>query len=386
VLLGILMFIVVAAAAVLPPITAMVSIQRRNLVSFSLEDARAEPANSLSQAGVWSVRVQGDDQELQHWGFLLHMHTSGSAALSTFIVRCSRRAAIGIAGGATLATTGARPTAPAAVVLVCCIIEALHIFLRRPNSSLGMNATTALSIGAQSVAACLMLAAADASSTAAADAAMWLLFVASIILSLATAIALPFFKPLCPENWLSPHPDPSSSSSADASARAPSQHVGFTGPSATGTAAAVVATGSTASAASSSIGSIEKLSGMSLTVSVLQFKQLLVELPQNHLRSLLGSAGARSSASSSHVWCLSCFLSASCLTFGLFSASCFAKLQCGFYCACACPQRRRQAGARVRLPSLFILHKLLHHLSRPHLLSTHVLILTFSSPGAIDTA
>jgi hypothetical protein len=301
VLLGILMFVVVAAAALWPPIAALISIEQQDLVSFSPEVAQAEAAKVLPQAGVWTARDQGADHELRHWGFMLHMHTSAPAALSSFIVRCCRRVAIGIAGGATLAAAGARPTAPAAVVLTCCIIEATHMFLRHPNSSLVMNATSALSLAAQLIAACLMLAAADSTSTAAADAAMWILFVSSIVLSLATACALPFHKPLCPDNWASP-PQPSSHSPADTAARQPGQHVSSIGATSTnGSSAAVGSTPTKALVASSSNSSIEKMSGMSLTVSVLQFKQLLGDLPHNHVRSLLYQAGAASFTSSHRV-------------------------------------------------------------------------------------
>lgn len=292
VLLGVLIFIVVAAAALLPPITALVSIEQQNLASFSSEVVQSDAASALTQSGVWSVRDQVADQEPQHWGFMLQMHTSVSAAMSSFIVRCCRRVAIGIAGGATLAATGARPTAPAALVLTCCILEALHIFIRRPNSSLGMNATTAVSLGAQFIAACLMLAAANASSSATADTAMWVLFVASIVLSLAAAAALPLSKPICPQNWSTPHHDPSSnSSSEDAAARRPREFTSV-GPSpASGSTAAVADAAAKALAESSSSSRIEKLHGMSLTVSVLQFKQLLGELPPNHLGALLSAAG-----------------------------------------------------------------------------------------------
>lgn len=296
VLLGVLTFIVVAAAALLPPITALFSIEQQNLASFSSEVVQSDAAGALTQSGVWSVRLQGAHQEAQHWGFMLQMHTSVSAAMSSFIVRCCRRVAIGIAGGATLAATGARPTAPAAVVLACCIVEALHISLCRPNSSLGMHATTALSLGAQLIAACLMLAAADASSSATADAAMWVLFVASIVLSLAAAAALPLSKPICPQHWSTPHHDPSSnSSSEDAAARRPKEFTSV-GPANRSTAA-VADAAANALAESSSNSRIEKLHGMPLTVSVLQFKQLLGELPQNHLGALLSSAGMMSLSS-----------------------------------------------------------------------------------------
>jgi hypothetical protein len=39
-------------------------------------------------------------QRLRQWGFMLHMHTSTSAALSSFIIRRCHRAAIGVAWGA----------------------------------------------------------------------------------------------------------------------------------------------------------------------------------------------------------------------------------------------------------------------------------------------
>jgi hypothetical protein len=292
VLLGVLMFFVVAAAALLPPVSAMLSIQKHNLVSYSSEVAQAEASKALSQAGAWAVHDQGSSQELQHWGFMLHMHTSASTALSSFIVRCCRRISIGITGGVTLAAAGARPTAPAAVVLCCCILEALHALVRRPNSSLGMNAATSLSLLAQFISACLTLAAADASSTSAADAAMWVLFISSIALSAATAAALFFLKPLCPDNWSSSLPQAPPHSSTDSSVRLGSKFIPI-GPGAANVipAAVIGSAGVKAAAANSSVISVDNLSGMSLTVSVLQFKQLLEELPSDHLRILLSTAG-----------------------------------------------------------------------------------------------
>jgi hypothetical protein len=295
VLLGILMFIVVLVFALLPPINAILSIEQQKSVSFSSQVAQAEVVKALAQAGMWNVHNDDSDQHLSHWGFLLHMHTSSSSALSSYVLRCCRRVAIGIAGGATLAASGAQSPAPAAVVIACCFVEAVHLFLRRPNSSLGMNAATVLSLAAQCVAACLVLAAADASSSATSDAAMWLLFVSSIILSLATASALPFSNPLFPDNSSSAQPKSPSNSTADTSMHRISNFSSI-GPSPSNSkSAAVVASGSKA-ASSSSSSSMEQLSGMPLTVSVLQFKQLLGELPQGHLRPVLASAGSNFSS------------------------------------------------------------------------------------------
>jgi hypothetical protein len=285
VLLGLLMFIVVTPAAVLPPTSALCSIQRKQLVSFSSQVAQAEPTKLLPQAGIWTVREQDTEQQLQNWGFLLHMHTSISAALSSFVIRCCRRVAIGIAGGATLAATGARPTVPASVVIVCCVIEAIYVLLRRPNSSIGMNAATAVSLTAQFIAACLMLASIDPPTTAAADAAMWLLFVCSILLSSSTAVAVFFSLPLIPESWRASQPKLSSNVTTNSPAK-PAGNFSSILPSASpGSPPAVSGSGSSNS---------EKLSGMSLTVSILQFKQLLGDLPQHHLLTVLGPAGTLS--------------------------------------------------------------------------------------------
>jgi hypothetical protein len=302
VLLGILMFIVVLVLALLPPINAIRSIEQHKSVSFSSQVAQAED-KALAQAGMWNVHNDDADQDLSHWGFLLHMHTSSSSALSSYLLRCCRRVAIGIAGGATLAASGAQSPVPAAVVIACCFVEAVHLFIRRPNSSLGMNAATVLSLAAQFVAACLVLAAADASSSPTSDAAMWLLFVSSIILSLATATALPFSpKPLFPDNSSSAQPKSPSHSTADTSMHRISNFSSIgPGPSNSKTAA-VVALGSKAASSSNTSmeklqkTSMEKLCGMPLTVSVLQFKQLLGELPLGHLCPILASAGSNFSS------------------------------------------------------------------------------------------
>ena len=286
VLLGILMFLIVAAATLLPPVTAMLSIEQNGLASFSSEVAQAEASKALSQAGAWAVHDHGSRDELQRWGFMLHMHTSVSAAVSSFVVRCCRRISIGIAGGATLAASGSRPTAPAAVVLCCCILEALHAFTRRPNSSLGMNAATSLSLTAQSIAACFMLASADASSPATADAAMWLLFIASIALSLATAVALPFYRPICPDNWSSSQPQTPTLSSSNSPLQRGAKFTSIAPTAAASSSPAAAGINAPATGSSS-----DKLAGMPLTVSVLQFKQLLGELPHDHLRILLSTAG-----------------------------------------------------------------------------------------------
>ena len=311
VLLGILMFIVVLVLALLPPINAIRSIEQHKSVSFSSQVAQAEAVKALAQAGMWNVHNDDADQDLSHWGFLLHMHTSSSAALSSYLLRCCRRVAIGIAGGATLAASGAQSPVPAAVVIACCVVEAVHLFLRRPNSSLGMNAATVLSLAAQFVAACLVLAAADASSSPTSDAAMWLLFVSSIILSLATTTALPFSsKPLFPDNSSSAQPKSPSHSTADTSMHRIS-NFSSVGPSPSNSkTAAVVALGSKASSSSNTSmeklqktsmeklqkTSMEKLCGIPLTVSVLQFKQLLGELPHGHLCPILASAGSNFSS------------------------------------------------------------------------------------------
>ncbi len=295
VLLGILMFAVVSIFAIFPPINAIRSIEQQKSVSFSTQVVQAESMKALAQAGMWNVDNQDADQQLSHWGFLLHMHTSSSSALSSYLLRCCRRMAIGIAGGATLAAAGGHSPAPAAVVIVCCIIEAVHLFLRRPNSSLGMNAATVLSLAAQLIAACLVLAAADATS----DAAMWLLFVVSIVLSLATAIALPFSTPLFPDNLSSAQPKSSSHSTSDVSIHRISNFSSIGPSSSDSKSAAIAPSGCSGSMGSSSSNtSMEKLCGMPLTVSVLQFKQLLGELPQHHLRPVFASAGAISARSS----------------------------------------------------------------------------------------